>query len=319
MSPEISSQCMTVQCRATTQYCLIVTSEALKVRAHSHVQVADYGRGAVFGPRVLQAYELVWLLAGSAQWQTEMRDADGAVLGEEDLLLSPGTLALARRGDRESYYWDASRESSHAFVHFSLDSPGHLGHEATWPRVRDMSEAPILQALCAYLLDLADLQSTRSRRRSDECVQLLLDLFIAGPLSQESPQFSPIVRAAVEHVAEVWSTSGYCIVSVEEMAAAATVSTGHLHRLFRDSYACGPARAFELIRLARAAMSLQRSNLSLAEIATEAGFSTPYHFSRRFAETYGTPPGAFRRTQSAVDALWPVRQARLLPLVHLLP
>ncbi|MFF4982475.1 helix-turn-helix transcriptional regulator [Streptomyces sp. NPDC001046] len=289
------------------------------MRAHSHAQVADYRRGAVFGPRVLQAYELVWLLAGSARWRTEMLDADGAVLGEEEVVLRPGTLALARRGDRESYHWDASRESSHAFVHFSLDSRGHLGHEANWPRVRDMSETPVLQALCTYLLDLAGRQSTRSRCSSDASVQLLLDVFVAEPLSEESPQISPIVRAAVEYVAEVWAVAGPCIVAVEEMAAAATVSTGHLHRLFRDSYACGPARAFELVRLARAAMSLQRSNLTLAEIAAEAGFSSPYHFSRRFAETYGTPPGGFRRTQSAVDALWPVRQARLLPLAQLLP
>ncbi|MFF3030942.1 helix-turn-helix transcriptional regulator [Streptomyces rubiginosohelvolus] len=286
---------------------------------HSQVQVADYHPGAVFGPRVLSSYELVWLLTGSARWRTETLDADGAVAGAEVTTLRPGTLSLGRRGDREIFHWDASRASSHAFVHFSVDEPGHIGEASAWPRVQDMTQAPILQALCAYLLDLAGLQSPSSRSRSDECVRLLLDLFVAGPLSPGPPQISPVVRAAVGHVAGVWSTAGFRIVPVEEAATAAAVSTGHLHRVFRDSYGCGPARAFELVRLARAALALQRSNLSLAEIATEFGFSNPYHFSRRFAATYGTPPGAFRRTQSAADAMWPVRQARLLPLMHLLP
>ncbi|MER7577634.1 helix-turn-helix transcriptional regulator [Streptomyces sp. NPDC126514] len=106
---------------------------------------------------------------------------------------------------------------------------------------------------------------------------------------------------------------------VEQTATATAVSVGHLHQVFRDAYGCGPARAFELIRLARAALALQRNHLSLAEVAAEFGFSSPYHLSRRFAATYRTPPGAFRRTQPAADAMWPVRQAGLLPLAHLLP
>ncbi|MET9652194.1 helix-turn-helix transcriptional regulator [Streptomyces sp. NPDC006460] len=117
----------------------------------------------------------------------------------------------------------------------------------------------------------------------------------------------------------MWSRAGFRIFPVEETATAAAVSVGHLHRVFRDAYGWGPARAFELVRLARAVLALQRSNLSLAEIAAEHGFSSPYHFSRRLAATYGTPPGAFRRTQSAADAMWPVRQAGLLPVAHLLP
>jgi AraC-like DNA-binding protein len=297
----------------------MVTSRALKVRVHSHVQVADYRPGAVFGPRVLPSYELVWLLTGSARWRTETLDADGAVTGDEVVTLRPGTLSLARQGDREIYHWDSSRASSHAFVHFLVDDPGHLGDASAWPRVQDMSRAPILPAVCAYLLDLAGLQSPSSRWRSDECVRLLLDLFVTGPLSQQAPHISPIVRAAVEHVAAVWSTAGYRIVPVKETATAAAVSVGHLHRVFRGSYGCGPARAFELVRLVRAALALQRSNLSLAEIAAEYGFSSPYHFSRRFVATYGTPPGTFRRALSAADAMWPVRQSGLLPLVHLLP
>ncbi|WP_107291932.1 helix-turn-helix domain-containing protein [Streptomyces ambofaciens] len=60
---------------------------------------------------------------------------------------------------------------------------------------------------------------------------------------------------------------------------------------FRDAYGCGPARAFELVHLARAALALQRSNLSLAQIAAEYGLSSPYHCSHRFAATYKDTAG----------------------------
>ena len=120
------------------------------------------------------------------------------------------------------------------------------------------------------------------------------------------------------HVWSVWRAEGLRIVPTEELAAAANVSTGHLHHLFRTRYRCGPARALELIRLAQAAAALQRSNASVSEVAGTCGFANPYHFSRRFARTYGSPPGRFRQVEQLTDSLWPVREAGLLPLAKVL-
>ena len=94
------------------------------------------------------------------------------------------------------------------------------------------------------------------------------------------------------------------------------VSPGHLFRIFRTEYGCSPARALEIIRLARAAILLQRSNATLAEIAHRCGFANPYHFSRRFAAVYGLPPGRFRGQPDIRDPYDQARQLGLLPIVR---
>jgi transcriptional regulator GlxA family with amidase domain len=103
--------------------------------------------------------------------------------------------------------------------------------------------------------------------------------------------------------------------SLEDMASAAHVSSGHLARIFRRRFGIGPVRAVELIRLARAAILLQRSNLTVGAIAQACGFANPFHFSRRFSIAYGLPPRAYRSSRSG-EPLEPVRRAGLLTLAQ---
>jgi AraC-like DNA-binding protein len=53
-------------------------------------------------------------------------------------------------------------------------------------------------------------------------------------------------------------------------------------------------RPLELIRLGRAATLLERSNLTVTEVAVSVGFRDPLHFSRRFRRAYGVSPRAYR-------------------------
>lgn len=281
------------------------------------VQVADYQPGSTYGPRILPDYELVWLLQGAARWTSQTLDEAGTVVEERVHRLEPGMLALARKGTRERYQWDADRISQHAYVHFDVEDQGRLGPVADWPVTRSMSDAVILEGLCSYLLDLAGEQSAWARRRSDEMVQLLLDLFVGGTVTRDE-RFPDQLIPVVEHVAAAWSRDGMGIVTVPELAEAAGLSPGHLHHLFRSRYGCGPARALELVRLASAAVSLQRSNDTLAQIATVAGYSNPYHFSRRFVATYRMPPGRYRATEEFADPMQPIRTTPLLGLANYL-
>lgn len=98
------------------------------------------------------------------------------------------------------------------------------------------------------------------------------------------------------------------------MADAARVSSGHLSREFRAEFSVSPASALELVRLGRAAIALQRSTLHLEDIAREAGFTNPYHFSKRFSVAYGLPPGRYRRAAMLDDPLAPLTTAGLLAL-----
>jgi AraC family transcriptional regulator len=282
------------------------------VSVNSLVQIADYAPGSTYGPRWLPNFELLWILNGSALWSTEVYDDAGVLQATVEHELRPGTLALAQRGNRDAYIWDCDHRSRHAYVHFQIEDFGGLGDPSSWPWVRSMSDPGLLEELGSYLLDMP----TPVRGHSDRLVATMLEVFVSAPASPSRAEMPEPVRRLVDHVATLWARSGPWIVSVPELASAANLSAGHLHRLFRERYGCGPAYALDLIRLARAATALLRTNATIAEIASDCGYSNPYHFSRRFTLAYGDPPGTFRRRRQLSDPLAPVREAGLLPLAR---
>ncbi|MEV6271954.1 helix-turn-helix domain-containing protein [Kribbella sp. NPDC051936] len=289
---------------------MILRSPVISV--NSPIQIADYAPGATYGPRRLPNFELLWILHGSALWRTEVYDDAGVRQATVERELRPGSLALAKRGNRDAYIWDCDRGSRHAYVHFQIEDFGDLGDPAGWPWVRSMSDPGLLEELCSYLLDVP----TPARGHSDRLVATMLEVFVSAPAGPPHADLPAAVRRLVDHVATVWAKGGPRIVGVAELAGAANLSAGHLHRLFRQEYGCGPAYALDLIRLARAATALLRTNATIAEIAADCGYSNPYHFSRRFSLAYGDPPGTFRRRRQLSDPLAPVREAGLLPMAR---
>jgi AraC-like DNA-binding protein len=233
--------------------------------------------------------------------------------------LRPGTLALARAGTVDSYQWDAGVPSTHAYVHFRLgERPAHPGcpDHQEWPAVRSMTLLPVLDGCCRYLLQLAGDPSSAAAVRRDELITLMVDIFLHGPLPAAEPELPHFMITVADRVRADWDTHGIRPIGVEALAAAVGLSAGHLHRLFRDHVGLGPGHALELVRLARAAEALQRSNASIAEIAELTGFANPYHFSRRFRRAYGQPPGTYRHADHHVDPLAPLQQCNLLALSY---
>lgn len=282
------------------------------------VQVVDYQAGSAYGPRELVDHEFVWMLQGSAVWTVHEAGPTVAAPAGRPVVLRPGMLLLAPAGVVDSFRWDRSVVTRHAWAHFRVEDPGRLPDPAGWPVVRDLGGAPLLASLCRYLEDLGAQESPAARERSDQLLALLLDLFVRGPLAEPPAAVPPLVATAFEAVRARWSAEGVRLVEVDELAAAACVSPGHLFRVFRQHYGCGPARVLELVRLSRAAVLLQRSNGSLVEVATATGFANAYHLSRRFRDAYGVPPGAYRREHPTADPMAPLRAAGVLPVARLL-
>ena len=290
-----------------------MTSKPLSIVTRLSVRAADYPAGATFGPRELFDDEFVWLLRGSAVWTVR----PGWGRPAERIVLRPGMLALCRRGTVDHLHWDREVPSTHGYAHFTITGDEQLGPRDRWPKVREMAAAPVLGGLTTYLLELAELPAEAAARRTDELLALLLDLFLTGPFGSApwAGLPDPLV-AVIDAARRIWIADGMRLISVEELATRASISPGHLFRLFREAYGVGPARALELVRLIRAATWLQRSNTPLAEIAARAGFANAYHFSRRFSGAYGTAPGAFRRRGTTSDPYEILRSPALVSLAQ---
>lgn len=265
---------------------------------------AVYMPGATVGPRTLSDFQFVWILRGSAEWWST----------KETMRLRPGQLLLVRPGTRDRWQWDRSQPTTHGYVHFSLTGSWRPPTPGGWPVLRVTGEDDPLPATLRYLLRL-DTTSSIDLDLAAELVRFVLVVFARGSGAQSAPALPVAVDSVVEHVHEVWAASGVArALSLDELAAAAAVSPGHLCRVFRHRFGVGPVTAFELLRLARAATLLSRSDLPIAAIARSCGFADPDHFSHRFRRVYETPPGRYRHTSGGADPSAPLAATGLLPI-----
>lgn len=269
--------------------------------------VATFAPGSTFGPRMMESFELVWVLQGSATWTILDDTGDTA----ESIALTPGLMALSTPKTAEHYRWAPEVRSVHAYVHFEADA---IEDTSRWPRVRSLAQYPLLGVLAEALFHASGAVSSATDDRLSQLVRLMLQDFLHEPVPTVEVPGSGVPDRVVQHVRSVWSADGLRLVTIAEIAGALSVSHGHVSRAFRDQFGLGPAAALEMVRLCCAAVSLQRTSLSLAEIAAECGFSDEYHMSRRFSRLYGTAPGSYRRRHRDSDPLTPLLERRLLPL-----
>ena len=80
----------------------------------------------------------------------------------------------------------------------------------------------------------------------------------------------------------------------EELARRVHLSRFHFDRLFAAALGETPAAFRRRLLLERAAWSLAGGNDSVTAVAFEAGYSSLEAFSRAFARSFGTTPGAYR-------------------------
>ena len=84
--------------------------------------------------------------------------------------------------------------------------------------------------------------------------------------------------------------------TVARMAALLHVSAGHLHLLTKRYSNQTPLGILRELRMDRAQLLLQSTNLTLDNIAAQVGYRSAYAFSDAFRQHTGIRPGAYRKT-----------------------
>ena len=83
-------------------------------------------------------------------------------------------------------------------------------------------------------------------------------------------------------------------IRLAELAALCELSPWHFSRAFRESHGHPPHRYLTRLRIQRARELLERTGLSISEIAMATGYS-PQQLVRHFRQATGLPPGEYRR------------------------
>ncbi|MGK9264943.1 AraC family transcriptional regulator [Sinorhizobium meliloti] len=100
-----------------------------------------------------------------------------------------------------------------------------------------------------------------------------------------------MIRVAIEYMHENIDNS----IGLDEIARTTNCSVSHFAREFRSHTGVPPHRYLIQMRVKKACRLLESSNLPIAEIAYECGFTHQEHMTRHFKQIFDTTPAAYRR------------------------
>jgi AraC-like DNA-binding protein len=102
------------------------------------------------------------------------------------------------------------------------------------------------------------------------------------------------LRAAIEIVHERWDDA----LRVDDLAAAAGMSTDRLERAMRRALAISPKQYILRTRAERAAALLVTTRLPIAQVAAECGYYDQSQMTRQFRAHIGVTPSSYRHAVS---------------------
>jgi signal transduction histidine kinase/ligand-binding sensor domain-containing protein/DNA-binding response OmpR family regulator len=107
-----------------------------------------------------------------------------------------------------------------------------------------------------------------------------------------------LIQNAIKCVEDNVSNADF---SVEDLSRELGISRAHFYKKIMALTGKSPLEFIRTIRLQRAAQLLEKSQLTVAEIAYEVGFNSPKYFARYFKEEYHVLPSAYAASHKRVN------------------
>ena len=128
-----------------------------------------------------------------------------------------------------------------------------------------------------------------------ELQKILVELYLnrKQTMNFEYPLVEGLLLAIREDPRRWWT--------VKEMAEMCNLSEDQLRRVFLARTGFAPKIYVDRLKLFRAAEFLAETGVSVSAAAERFGYRDPYHFSRRFKDVTGMPPGRYRALFSVRD------------------
>ena len=81
--------------------------------------------------------------------------------------------------------------------------------------------------------------------------------------------------------------------TVGEMASYCDLSVRRFRQVFKEEIQESPKKFYDKFKMDMAAELLNKTSLTVSEIAAELGYSNPFHFSKVFKKYLGVPPSQY--------------------------
>lgn len=106
-------------------------------------------------------------------------------------------------------------------------------------------------------------------------------------------RMSPVVLEAIDYM----NANIDQALSLSDIAQATNRSPSHIARMFRSELGVPPHRYLINLRVEKARWLLEKTSLSIAEIAYDCGFAHQEHLTRLFRRHCDTTPAAYRKSK----------------------
>ena len=140
-------------------------------------------------------------------------------------------------------------------------------------RIIQLLEPPLLQNIMHGILLLQQLIIKSNEIKSQEASISRID---------------KLIQLVSQDFSVIWS--------IEEMAEFCNMSVNHFRNYFINRTGSTPKLYFDRFRMRKAEIMLRTMQYSLRDIANQFGFTSQFHFSRRFKEITGYSPSDCRKT-----------------------
>lgn len=203
-----------------------------------------------------------------------------------DRALVPGSVMLIPPGLPHWYGTTGGGRWTETWAVFAGPVFDLLAHRArTAPGVYDVDPgSPLLAALTPLLSRPVD-DTYGAERQLLDLFGLLLDLL-------DRPRDT--LPDAIDAAARLLASDTSAELSLHDVARQVQLGYDQLRREFKRRTGVAPAAYRNGWRLRTAANLLRMTNLTQRAIARQLGYTDEFHFSRRFKQKYGVPPGTYR-------------------------
>jgi AraC-like DNA-binding protein len=241
-----------------------------------------YQDGGSFGPVLKPHLELVIVRAGTAE----------VVMDGQSVLLQNGHAALVFSQNHLHYEFGIEGNTKMLWCEASLPTNVEILKDA-------LSGLPMTAPVSNRMLDLQkmgadvglmDTVPAASLRAALGCALFQEFIYQVETAKSDYPIHRSVLRAKgfIDDHLEV-------ACSLNEVSKFANVTPQYLTRLFRRDLNVTPIQYLWRQRAKKANQLLQRTSLSVSEIAFACGYDNPNHFSRHIKEQFGAPPTELRR------------------------
>lgn len=205
------------------------------------------------------------------------------------VVLKPGTVHhyAAGEGTMWEFYW----------AHF-IPQPSWLEWLA-WPephpgllivRLNDASAEARLQAVFERMIGDCRLEQPYSGLLALNAMEEMILL-----LAQRVNDTAKRLDSRIEEVLGIITRDLKQSFSIAGLARQVQLSPSRLAHLFKEQVGDSIAATRAKIRLRQAARLLEFTSRTVAEIAEDVGFQSPYYFTKQFTSHYGKSPTAYRK------------------------